>query len=115
MTCIAPIALTPETLRWFQPDSCMEIASASLGSTPCWLAVATMRSRVAERLGTVAAAKAARFVAGFFDIAGVPPGKTVSWPSLCRCADGVSGAGAGLAGAVCAAATIVVICRTWPG
>ena len=34
MTCIAPIASTPDTARMFQPDSCQEMASARLGSTP---------------------------------------------------------------------------------
>jgi hypothetical protein len=53
MTCIAPMAFATETWRWFQPDSCHEMASARLGSTPWRRAVATIMALVCVRLGTL--------------------------------------------------------------
>src|SRR6478609_6030876 len=53
ISCMTPTALVEETARWYHPDSNQPIARASLGSTPCRVAIERIRSEVSVRLGTV--------------------------------------------------------------
>src|SRR5689334_8671672 len=68
ITCMTPMALATETCRWFQPDSCHPTARASLGSTPCRRAVATIIALVWLRLGTDVLASAARLRLAAFTV-----------------------------------------------
>ena len=57
---MTPTAFAGETTRWFHPDSMDARASASLGSTPCRRAVATMMAWVSVRVGSDRLASVAR-------------------------------------------------------